>query len=191
MAFTPEQHDDLTTTTLNAMHKRKWVDLSMPLQVYVSGRLFDDKKIEYQGGPQIEFQVQTKNTGNARNTGLYAQETTNVLDVMTVGRVPWMKQTTSYGWDIDEDGMQSSAETIVRLLDVREHTALNDLVILNEQNLWSAPSSSSEQRPMGIPFWIQKDATTTPAGAFQSGEPSGFTSGRAGIASSTNTGWRN
>jgi hypothetical protein len=44
---------------------------------------------------------------------------------------------------------------------------------------------------MGIPFWIQKDASTTPAGAFNGGNPTGFTSGAASISSTTYPKWKN
>jgi hypothetical protein len=44
---------------------------------------------------------------------------------------------------------------------------------------------------MGIPFWITKDATTTVAGGFNGGNPSGWSSGRAGVDSTTYPRWRN
>jgi hypothetical protein len=38
---------------------------------------------------------------------------------------------------------------------------------------------------MGIPFWMQKDASTTPDGAFNGGNPTGWSSGAGGIDSTT------
>lgn len=191
MALTPEQIDDFTNLTLKKFNFDKWTDISLDLQEYVAPKMLQDKKVMVAGGQQINFKVQTKNTGNAKNTGMYAQEQTNVEDLTVDANVPWTKQTTSVAWDIDEPEFQSDRETIIRVLDVRERSALSDLAELDEQNLWSAPTGTSDTRPMGIPFWIQKDATTTPGGGFNGGNPSGFTSGCAGVSSSDYPNWSN
>jgi hypothetical protein len=68
---------------------------------------------------------------------------------------------------------------------------MNSMAELNEENLWSAPTASTDTRPMGIPFWIQKDAATTVGGGFNGGNPSGFTGGAAGISSTTYPRWKN
>jgi len=68
---------------------------------------------------------------------------------------------------------------------------MNDMAELNEENLWSSPSSTTDPRPMGIPFWLQKDATTTPGGAFNGGNPSTHSGGCASIDSTTHTRWKN
>jgi hypothetical protein len=121
---------------------------------------------------------------------MFAQDVTKVEDVTTQGNVPWAKQSTNYSYDIDEDLFQSDRETIIRELQLREHDALSDLAELNETNLWSAPSSSADTVPMGIPFWLQKNIST-PEGAFNGGNPDGFTAGCAGISSTTYPRFRN
>ena len=189
--LTPDQIDDFVELTLKNFKKLKWTDLSLDLQYYVSAQMIDDKKVMEQGGPKIAFKVKTKNTGNARNTGMFAQDQTAVEDVMIGGEVPWTKQTTNYSYDIDEDLFQSDRETIIREMQIREHDAMSDLAELNEENLWSAPSGTSDTRPMGIPFWIKKDATTTVGGAFNGGNPTGFSAGAAGISSTTYPRWKN
>lgn len=192
MAFlTPEQIDDFATLTLSKFRKLKWHDISLEHQHYVASMLIDEKRIMEDGGKDISFRVKTANTGNARNTGMFAQDQTAVEDVMVPGTCEWRKQTTNFSYDIDEPAFQSGPETIVRLLDVREHDALSDLAELQEENLWSAPSSSSDNRPYGIPFWVKKDATTTVGGAFNGGNPTGFSSGAAGISSTTYPRWKN
>ena len=188
MPLTPEQVDDFVVLTLPNFKKNRWTDLSLEHQEYCSSHILTDKNITERGGTLIDFKVQTKNTGNARNTGLYAADITKVEDVMITGQVPWTKQTTNFSYDVDEDLFQSDRETIIRELKIREHDALNSMAELNEENLWSEPTSTTDNRPMGIPFWIQKDATTTPGGGFTGGNPTttGFSaSGCAGISSTT------
>jgi hypothetical protein len=173
------------------MIRKTWTDLSLEHQEYVAASVIDDHKVVEAGGPQIEFKVKTKNTGNARNTGLFAVDVTGVDDVMIDGKVGWTKQTTNFSYDVDEELFQTDRETIINILKIREHDALSDMAELDEENLWEAPSSTTDIRPMGIPFWIQKDATTTVGGGFNGGNPSGFTAGAAGISSTTYPRWTN
>ena len=74
---------------------------------------------------------------------------------------------------------------------VRELDAMNSMAELNEENLWSAPTGPNDNRPWGIPYWIQKDASTTPGGGFNGGNPTGFSGGAGGIDSSLYPKWKN
>ena len=119
MALTPDQIDDFVTLTLSNFKRGKWTDLSLQHQEYISSTLIDEKKVMEQGGKDINFKIQTKNTGNARNTGLFAQDVTAVEDVMISASVPWTKQTTNWSYDVDEDLFQSDKETIIREMLIR------------------------------------------------------------------------
>jgi hypothetical protein len=191
MGLTPDQVDDFVALTQPLFKRYEWTDISLEHQEYVSAQIITEKNVKEQGGPEIKFQLKTRNTGNARNTGMFAQDRTAVEDVVKSASVPWAMQTTSYAYDIYEDLFQSDRETIIKELKLRDHDAMSDMAELNEENLWSAPTSSADTRPMGIPFWIQKDATTTPEGGFNGGNPSGFTSGRANVDSTLYPRWRN
>jgi hypothetical protein len=191
MPLTPDQIDEFVNLTISNFKRGKWTDLSLEHQHYVSSKLITDKNVQEQGGPYISFRLKTRNTGNARNTGMYAQDVTRVEDVTISAQVPWAMQTTNFSYDIDEDIFQSDRETIIREMVIRDHDAMSDMAELTEENFWSAPTDSEDKRPMGLPFWIQKDATTTPEGAFNGGNPSGFTGGCAGVSSSTYPRWRN
>ena len=74
---------------------------------------------------------------------------------------------------------------------MRDHSAMCDLVELDEENLWTKPVNSSDKRPYGIPYWITKDPTTTAEGAFNGGNPAGFSSGAAGVDSTLYPRWKN
>lgn len=192
MAYlTPDQIDDLVNATTKLFKRYKWTDISLAHQEYVSSSVIDDKRVVEVGGSQISFMIKTKNTGNARNTGLYASDVTAVEDVTVMASVPWAMQTTNFSYDVYEDLFQSDRETIVRMLTIRDHDAMSDMAELNEENLWSAPTGTADRSPMGIPFWMKKDATTTADGAFNGGNPSGFTGGCAGVSSSEYPRWSN
>ena len=189
VGLTPDQLDDFVQLTLKKFHRNKWTDISLPYQKYVASRFMSKQKVEERGGEQISWRVQVKNSGLARNTGMFATDVTGVEDVMISANVPWAMQTVNYSYDIDEPEFQSDRETIIRILKVREHDAMNSMAELNEENLWSAPTSSADKRPMGIPFWLQKD--TSSDGAFNGGNPAGWSGGAGGIDSTQYPRWRN
>lgn len=188
--LTPDQIDDFVLLTQPHFKRYKWSDISLEYQEYESANLLKEKNIVEKGGREISFRVQKGNTGNARNTGMYDVDITKVDDVMVEGIIPWTKQTTNYSYDIDEDLFQSDRETIIRELQIRDHDAMNSLAELNEENLWNAPTSSTDNRPYGIPYWITKDSTTTVDGAFNGTAPTGFTT-VGNISPTTYPRWRN
>lgn len=189
MALTPDQIDDFVQTTLKLFKTGKWTDISLEHQFYASSKMINRHGVEERGGEQISYRVQTRNTGNARNTGMFAQDVTRVEDVIISAQVPWTMQTTNFSYDVYEDLFQSDRETIIRELQVREHDAMNSMVELTEQNLWSAPTDVSDTRPYGIPYWLVKN-TGTPEGGFTGSAPSGFST-VAGIDPSLYPRWRN
>lgn len=191
MGLTPDQLDDFVTLTLSKFKKKAWTDLSLEHQEYIAVSLLTDKAVVEQGGKDISFRLKTKNTGNARNSGMFQTDITNVDDVMISASVPWAMQTTNFSYDVNEDIFQSDGETIIKELLIRDHDAMSDMAELTEENFWSAPTSSADTRPMGLPFWLQKDATTAPEGGFNGGNPSGFNAGAAGVDSTVHTRWRN
>jgi len=189
--LTPDQIHDFVNLTLSHFKRRKWTDISLEHQHYVASSLITDKAVVEQGGKDINFKLKTKNTGNARNTGLYAQDSAKVEDVTIESSTPWRKQTTNFSYDVDEEIFQSDREMIISEMKIREHDCLSDLAELNEENLWSSPVSSTDIRPFGIPYWMQKN-TTTPGGAFNGGNPAAYSAtGAGGVDSNQYPRWRN
>jgi hypothetical protein len=191
MALTPDQIDDFVNLTLSKFKRFQWTDISLEHQEYVSSALITEKNVVEQGGKDISFRLKTRNTGNSRNSGMFAVDQTAVEDVTVSASVPWSMQTTNFSYDIYEDLFQSDPETIISELVIRDHDAMSDMAELNEENLWSSPNGPTDTRPMGIPFWLRKDATTTPDGGFNGGNPTGFDAGAAGVSSVTYPRWRN
>jgi len=190
--LTPDKIDDFVKLTLNSFKKHKWTDLSVGLQHYIFKRIVTEKLVMEEGGPHVQFQIKTRNTGNARVSGLYDKDNLQVEDVMADAKVSWAKQVTGFVYDIDEPFFQSDRATIIKVLKVREHDALTDLAELNEEHLWNAPVGPADKSPMGIPFWLQKNPSAIPEGGFMGGNPAGFSvEGAAGVSSVTVPRWRN
>lgn len=191
-SLTPSDLDDLVVATLPLFKKHKITDISPDLNEYVSSKIMNEKMVTERGGERINFKVKVRNTGLARNTGMLSEDVTGIEDVLVSASVPWTKQTVNWSYSVDEPEFQSDPETIIDILRIRDLDAMTDMAELNEENLWSAPSATTDNRPMGIPFWLQKDTTTSSNdGTLNGRDPSGFTAGRGGLSSTNYPKWRN
>lgn len=187
--LTPDQIDDLATITLSKFKRIKFTNISRDYQHLTVSRLINEKKVRESGGKDIRFFLKTGTTGNARPSGIFDPDQTSIAPLMTEANVPWRQLTTNYSYSVYEDSFQSSEETLIEQLKVREIDALEDMMELLEVHFWTAPTSPTENRLWGLPLWIQKDTTTT--GSFAGGNPSGFSSGLAGIDTGAHANWRN
>ncbi len=192
MALYHDQLDDFVELTLDTFKRRKWVDISLDNQHHIfASRMFKDKKTPEKGGVKLNWKVQTTNTGSAKDTGLYAVDTTNVVDLTQKATQEWSKQTVNFSYDVDEEEFQSDMETIVDEIKVREHSMYNDFFEHMEEKMWGtgpASPTADPRPPSGIPFWIQKNATE----GFNGGDPTGWGSVGAGnLDSDTFTRWKN
>ena len=196
MALLPEKIDDFVELTLNRFEYDAWTDLSLEYPEYIYPELMRQFRKNEEGGPHIQFEVKVRNSGNWRQTGLYAPDQTDVRDVMINGKVPWKMQTGNFSYDIYEDAFQSNNyQTIVKLLRVREHDMLTSGVEHNEEQIWSAPDGPTDElNTWGIPAWIVMSPTVNGGlqqGAHVGGNPAAFPTGIAGINSDVYPRWRN
>lgn len=190
MAIRPHDVDDFVLLTIDNYDKGKWERaIGDDYPEYASARIINEKGITETGGAKLKWVLETGAVDTSRNAGLYDQDQTAVGDIASMAEVPWTMQTTNWSYDIDEEGFQDDDLTIVDMLKMREEGCKANMVKRNEANLWSAPSSPTDNRPYGIPYWIVKDITTV-EGDFTASLPSGHTT-IANVSPTTNTGWRN
>lgn len=191
MPLQPNQIADLVTLTLRKFIKNKWADISLDLQQYIAmGNLLTDKKVGFDGGEQLQWQVKVANSGNARVTALYDEDETSVGDHAISAVVPWTFQTTNWAYDDREDAFQSSMERIASLIKMREHAAMCDLAELLETLFFEKPADyttpNEKLKPFGLKYWFVRNATE----GFTGGAPTNFTT-VANINPSTYTRWKN
>lgn len=192
MALQLDNIDDFVAATQTKENRLKFTDLSAEFTSYDAVRLIAEKGVTEEGGRDIGFRVVTDDNGSFHMTGLFAADQTGTQDKIVTGNIPWRFATASWSYDKRAPMFQSSRETVIKLLQVERHSAKMSMVKGLESQMWSAPASSSDtDNAMGIPFWMQKDASTTPEGDFNGGNPSGWSGGAAGIDSTTTEGWRN
>jgi hypothetical protein len=192
-AWRPDQIADFVETTLKKFQRDSWTDISLDLQNHIAmSQLLTGKKVGFSSGEQLQWQVQVQNAGTAKNTGLYDTDDPKVVDVLKNAKVPWAFQMANFSYDEREDFLNSGVEQILNLIEVRRHTAMNDLAVLLETNFWEKPANITDQaellKPFGIRYWVVQSDTT----GFNGGNPSTDTTGGAGgISSVTFPNWSN
>jgi hypothetical protein len=84
--------------------------------------------------------------------------------------------------------MNRGASRIVDLLKIRRADAMIDLAKRMETDFWSKPATSDDTTtPYGVQMYVVKNSTE----GFTGGDPTGFSSGTAGIATATYARWKN
>lgn len=187
--LTTDELADLVTTTQKNLGRGKWTDLSSDLQEYVAmPKLMKEKKVTFDGGQGIQWNLLMNDNSQARNVGLMEVDQFNVVDGIKTANIPWRHSTTNYSVDGRAVSMNAASDTkIVDLVKVGRTQAWVALAKLMETNFWGKPTSSSDETtPYGIDYWVVKNATA----GFNGGIPSGF-SDVAGLSPTTYTRWKN
>lgn len=180
---------DLITITQRDLGRLRWTDLSYDLQEYVAlPSILQKEKVTYSSGYGMQWNVMTGTSGATRDVGLYEVDSVNVSDVMTTANIPWRHMTTNYAIERREISMNTGPAQIVDLVKIRRHDAMVDLAKHLETRFWSKPDTSADNLKIyGVPYWIVYNATE----GFNGGNPSGFSSGAAGIDSTATPNWSN
>ena len=191
---------DLIAITLNDLPKQEF-EVMWTNQDYEFCRIYQNERMEIDGGPEIERKVMLNPTGNARYRRLFDTDEPAVGDVMHTIKVPWCQVGTNYSWDRSEISRnKSSAKGFIKLMTVRRVDGLWSLADLIEDRGWKSPDSATDDLyPYGIPYYLSHytDASgtmNTSAGfngvatKFQDGTYSGTI---AGINAVNEAKWRN
>jgi len=184
------QLSGLVTLTLEKYGKGKVTDIAANIQDYVCmSKLLPKYKESLDGGKSFKFNLATAYGDNARHTGLFAVDNVDVTDAVIQGEVPWRFTEVAYSYDLREEAINDAREErIVNHIVLRREEEMGGLAELMEETFWGKPTSSADvTTPFGIDYWVVTNATT----GFNGGNPSGFTSGAAGIDQGTYGNWAN
>lgn len=183
---------DLVTTTLNELGKMKFTDLMSDYQNTIAlKRLINKKKMTFDSGPAVSFNVITDHNDSARFVGLGAVDVVDIPNVMTTGNVPWRHITWNWAIERREIAMNRSPSKIVDLTKTRRIASFGSAIIKFEYAFWRVPDVTDEVVPYGIPYYVVKSNTaTTTNNGFNGSVPSGYTT-VAGLNPTTYPRWRN
>jgi hypothetical protein len=188
MGLQAEQIADIVTAVKDNEVRGSYELLVTTLQDYPAMRkMFKDKAKQERGGEQCSFNVQVASNESAQTTALFAEIDLSQADMLKTGRIPWRHVTNYYLFDEREPILNSGAEDLVDIVKMRRTDCLLDLAVKFEPWFWGTPtgSESADDAPIyGVKYWIPRVNTDT-AGAFQGGDPSGFSGGCAGLPAAT------
>jgi len=182
----------LVTATLDAHRKGAITDLTSDLQKYTAlSSIMRKQRMAWEGGEQFTFVIQHDAGGSARASGLYDDDQIVVSDALATGRIPIRHFTWNCAWDRLESAFNKGAAQIVDHIELRKRAEKIGAFKFFEDQLWSAPASSTDtDRMWGIDLAITYPTSFSAAG-FCGGNPSGFTGGYAGINHTTYPRWGN
>jgi hypothetical protein len=187
---------DLIETTLPDLPKQ-YFEVTWTNNDYEACRIYQQDRMEVDGGTSIKRKLMLSPTGNARYRRLFDTDEPAVGDVMHEIEVPWTQIGTHYSWDkVEILRNKNSAKGFIRLLETRRIDGLWSLADLIEERFWKTPDSATDDlNPFGVPYYIvMLDANSTTAGF--SGQTIRFQNAAtstvcAGLDAATYTQWKN
>lgn len=190
--LTSEDIADLTLGTLADLGENKWTDLTSDLQEHIAANeLINENKFKIDSGKKIEFSAMIGNNASARWVGLNEPDNVGFGDNMKRPSVDWRHITCNMAIEERLVTMNASPRKIYDYVKEQKAGAMVAWIEKFEEAFWSKPTDDTDEvLPFGVKYWIVTNSyTTTPAIA--GGNPTGFTSGCAGLSSSTYTRWKN
>ncbi len=194
MGLQAEQIADIVSMVKDREERGTYTLLTTELQKYPAMKqLFKAKGRREKGGEQLSFTVMVESNESAQTTSLFAEIDVSQADLFTKGRIPWRHVTNFYAFDEREPEINSRPDDLVDIVKGRRTDCFVDLAKKFETWFWEKPTGSeaSDDAPIyGAKYWIPRVNTDTD-GAFQGGDPAGFSAGCAGLASATHDQWQN
>jgi len=187
--LTPEQMPDVVIATTKKLNKGKWIGQMTDLQEYVGvNQVCKNKQEKLDAGSGITVRYVGDHNHSAKHVGLFGTMEYTRDDALFEGTVPWTYTDGSMTFDTREKGMNGGAEMVVDHIKMENARMITSIMELSEADVWGVPEDEdANDTPFGAEYWITKNATL----GFNGGNPSGFTSGRAGISSLTHTRHKN
>lgn len=157
---------DLIATTLPDLPEQ-YFEVTWTNNNYEACRIYQQDRMEVDGGTSIKRKLMLSNNGNARYRRAFDVDAPAIGDVMKEIDVPWCQIGTHYSWDkIEILRNKNSAKGFIRLLETRRIDGLWSLADLIEERFWKAPDSATDDlNPYGVPYYLNMlDGGATTAG---------------------------
>lgn len=187
---------DLIATTLEDLPEQ-YFEVTWDNNDYEFCRIYQNERMDVDGGTSIKRKVMLDHSGNARYRRLYDTDEPGVSDVMETIDVPWTQIGTHYSWDkLEILRNKSNAKGFIKLIKARRIDGLWSLANKIEERAWKTPTNSSDDLyPYGVPYYLNAvDADSTTAGfvgktiRYQDGSTG---TSCAGLDANTNSRWKN
>lgn len=182
-----ENVGDLIADTLRDLGSPKFTDISSNIQRHPAMKnLLRKNRHVLESGTGIQYNVLVAQSNAARNTSIGASDSVNQVDGMIQANTVWRNTVTSYMIEGRLSAMNREPARIVDFVKQQRIMAMISLAELMESNFWGAPAATDVLTPLGLPYWVTKNATK----GFNGGVLSGYTT-VANINPTTYPNWQN
>jgi len=179
---------DLVASTLPDLGELRLTEIATDVQDHIVSRvLMKQNRVELQSGDYATFRVLTDHNHSAQTVGLYQRDDLQKRDGIITATLQWRHTTANYVIDGRELAMNRTPRRIIDLLKDERIKCLISMVELFEQLFWTATNATTGANdPLGLPYFITKNATTGFNGGILTGWPD-----CCGISPTTYPRWNN
>jgi len=187
---------DLIATTLKDL-PRQTFEVAWDNQDYEFCRIYQEERMQIDGGTSIQRNVMLDHSGNARYRKLFDTDQPTTAQVQFQIDVPWTQIGTNYSWDVLEIlRNKNSAKGYINLMTSKRTDGLWSLAELIEERAWKTPTSATDKLyPYGVPYYLNMLAAGSTTAGFnaQTITYQDATTGTicAGIDAAAEAKWRN
>lgn len=145
---------DFVNGTLQHIQSKKPANTYL-YENYVFFNEFWKSAMKVQGGKYIEDHVNLGDEGNAKHSGLWDEDTHNVVNIEKKYRTDWVHSTTNFSYNLIEADLNNGLEQIFDTVQNKYDNMCREWVDEILQKVWSTPSTSADElTPFGIPGWL-------------------------------------
>jgi hypothetical protein len=140
------------------------------------------------GGKRLEGRVNLSDEGNARHTGIWEDDTHNIVNISKRYEVAWVYSTTNMSWNVKEMNLNSGPEEIFDTIQNKYDNMCREWVDEVLDKVWLTPASATDDlTPLGISAWLSQgtDGSTGGWTGYTSKYADGNSFNVAGLASSS------
>ena len=196
MSIDNDKLADLIATTLKDLPKQTF-EVAWTNQNYEFCRIYQEDRMQVDGGTSIQRNVMLDQSGNARYRKLFDSDQPAVANQQKQIDVPWTQLSTDYSWDVLEIlRNKNTAKGYINLMESRRTDGLWSLADMIEDRAWKTPTNATDKMyPYGVPYYLNmlNSGVTTAGFSGQTIRYQDATTGTicAGIDSAVEAKWRN
>lgn len=167
---------DLVSGTLYNLGPMNYQQIAQSQTAYeVFEHMFKEGRMTLDGGIGIQRALMNRLPTAAAHVGLGEPDNVTIVDLLDQIQIPWCHAQTSWGMYVQEAMMNSGDSLVTNVIKPRREGAMLNMIEVLEAAAWAAPAGPTtnqyKKNPLGIPYWIVKNATA----GFNGGAPSGHT----------------